>query len=809
MTVAGNTAGTGNNPLSGLQNTLGNLFGGNNQTQNQTQNQQQTSSANTADFTTNNDTGLQIRTVYPPITPDKLVGVYDAPVPTLSLPNLKLDKITTSNVKNKNISGYLKAIEQKITATEKLMKDIVKLQNLQIVTEKEVSERKSELYQNTFEEYLLDKTVDFRDKKKKSCTCINLPDKAPAAPPIVAPIGGGSPAPTTVPDTSTSAQPSTTPAPAPAPTPSPIFDPGGFQDPQFSPNTPPAPKQAPPGQLPPWLNLPPIPIPPIPRLPDLEGLGGLASEKMGDYGKLFGIDATSFASVIAKLKPIGEKLKQPITEENKKALIDNALAIAEGAGMTAQQAMMLITALFGAAALAVGQALTGLEVPNYAKGAIVPYASGGLPGGDLELYSAESQSYFRDISNKISNQIASDVPVGPHTPLPHPGYVKPQGSFIPKPNLRGMPGPTGKSMPWGYDPTKMLAKGGLVQRYADGGSWLPGTGKVMSPKTVGNTTVAGYQNKFLGIPIGNPTFPRDSSGYSTGYSQAERSRYEQKNSNRQFINAGGPFPKLVKKQNVVADAFSNFGSNVQTIQSAAKRKEEMMRELGYEPDGYVNLLGTPVGKKAGGGILSQLNKFNPMAHLLQLSDKVRSTLIPAPKVSKPKIGSLPASARQVTQYPEGVSTGVGGGNMGAYVPNKSSNILPMSSPITKQSPQTPVKVDPFASELDQYNTLIKQGKTEEAEALGQQIWSRKYADTSMTRPKTDNPLLTNNLEKSQNKLTSNSSTKQNTIPLPPDYIKIPGKKNTIMEKNDDTMLPPPGISRPAGPFTRDMVNFDR
>ena len=35
---------------------------------------------------------------------------------------------------------------------------------------------------------------------------------------------------------------------------------------------------------------------------------------------------------------------------------------------------------------------------------------------------------------------------------------------------------------------------------------------------------------------------------------------------------------------------------------------------------------------------------------------------------KPKIGSLPSSARQVTQYPQGVSTGVGGGNAGASRP---------------------------------------------------------------------------------------------------------------------------------------------
>jgi hypothetical protein len=36
-----------------------------------------------------------------------------------------------------------------------------------------------------------------------------------------------------------------------------------------------------------------------------------------------------------------------------------------------------------------------------------------------------------------------------------------------------------------------------------------------------------------------------------------------------------------------------------------------------------------------------------------------------PAAAKPQIGSLPTSARQVTQYPAGVSTGVGGGTAGA------------------------------------------------------------------------------------------------------------------------------------------------
>jgi hypothetical protein len=45
---------------------------------------------------------------------------------------------------------------------------------------------------------------------------------------------------------------------------------------------------------------------------------------------------------------------------------------------------------------------------------------------------------------------------------------------------------------------------------------------------------------------------------------------------------------------VVGDAFKNFGRNVQTIKGSARRQEIMMRQMGYEPDGYVNLRGQPI-----------------------------------------------------------------------------------------------------------------------------------------------------------------------------------------------------------------------
>ena len=48
--------------------------------------------------------------------------------------------------------------------------------------------------------------------------------------------------------------------------------------------------------------------------------------------------------------------------------------------------------------------------------------------------------------------------------------------------------------------------------------------------------------------------------------------------------------------------------------------------------------------------------------------------------ARPKIGTLPSSARQVTQYPQGVSTGVGGGNAGASRPSAAVPARPVARP---------------------------------------------------------------------------------------------------------------------------------
>lgn len=70
-------------------------------------------------------------------------------------------------------------------------------------------------------------------------------------------------------------------------------------------------------------------------------------------------------------------------------------------------------------------------------------------------------------------QGGGEVPQGPFTPLPSPGYVRPQGSFIPKPILR-LPGPMpGSTLPFGWNPFIGLQGGGSIKENT--GMNIPGT----------------------------------------------------------------------------------------------------------------------------------------------------------------------------------------------------------------------------------------------------------------------------------------------------------------------------------------------
>lgn len=147
---------------------------------------------------------------------------------------------------------------------------------------------------------------------------------------------------------------------------------------------------------------------------------------------------------------------------------------------------------------------------------------------------------------------------------------------------------------------QLAQNGGIIGALANMG--LPGTGTVMAPK--GHNL--GFQDKIFGINIGN----RRRLGVTETYNQESVDRYNRlrrAGGNRDYLRKGyrgrhysytpsaQPVqPSSSSSSSLVGDAFKNFGRNVQTIKGAAKRQEEMMRELGYEPDGYVNLRGQPI-----------------------------------------------------------------------------------------------------------------------------------------------------------------------------------------------------------------------
>ena len=165
-----------------------------------------------------------------------------------------------------------------------------------------------------------------------------------------------------------------------------------------------------------------------------------------------------------------------------------------------------------------------------------------------------------------------------------------------------------------------LGPGGV---YAQGGGlldFLPGTGRVMAPLSGGpkdirgvRQTVAGYQNKFLGMNIGKPSFPGGSYGQ---YSQQENRRYYERTGRKKYfiptdfgnyrsgihgLYTAPQSQAQSQSRSSGLDPFRKFGSNVQTLKDYSKRQEEMMRQMGHKPSGYVNIFGQPIIKRESGG----------------------------------------------------------------------------------------------------------------------------------------------------------------------------------------------------------------
>jgi hypothetical protein len=157
---------------------------------------------------------------------------------------------------------------------------------------------------------------------------------------------------------------------------------------------------------------------------------------------------------------------------------------------------------------------------------------------------------------------------------------------------------------------QLAAGGGLIKRtiktFQGGGMvggalnqlgrFLPGTGSVIAPRY----TEMGFQNKFLGIPLNRRVLNQQA---GERLSPKAVNRYNQAPTAPSTIRPWSAFDSTqvsVPKSrgtsggSFVGDAFKNFGANVKTIKGAAKRQEVMMREMGVEPSGYVNLRGQPI-----------------------------------------------------------------------------------------------------------------------------------------------------------------------------------------------------------------------
>ena len=154
----------------------------------------------------------------------------------------------------------------------------------------------------------------------------------------------------------------------------------------------------------------------------------------------------------------------------------------------------------------------------------------------------------------------------------------------------------GTNVPKMVNNVQLASGGGLVGNALDflGNLGLPGTGRVMAPRYAD----MGYQNKLLGLNLNRVRLPQIP---GKQFSPQQVQRYNQSPSAAGTIRDWSPydpvqvsFPRPRPTGSFVGNAFKNFGTNIKTIKGAAKRQEIMMRQMGVEPSGYVNLRGQPV-----------------------------------------------------------------------------------------------------------------------------------------------------------------------------------------------------------------------
>lgn len=307
--------------------------------------------------------------------------------------------------------------------------------------------------------------------------------------------------------------------------------------------------------------------------PSLLGAAALFFTPLGKFAKVVVRTVRFLLPTITKLGKLLLKTKvgRAITAATTITALAAALASQRQASVE-QQSDTLVDEL------SVDSGLFGLNFFGLNEGGMLPEKN----IGDLRnntMLPDRSASGLRDSDGRITRTSGLDITgAGPDTQLiaAAPGEI-----VIPKNtvemygsdyfmNMIRSSGSTG--VPEMINGIQLANQGGMV-----GGLRLPGTGRVMKRRMPSSSQGGGQmesQFKFLGIPIPGTeriepmTGRRDTTQYKTA-----------------------PKPK---SRSFVGDAFVNFGKNIQTIKDYGRRQEEMMRQLGVEPDGYTNLRGNPV-----------------------------------------------------------------------------------------------------------------------------------------------------------------------------------------------------------------------
>jgi hypothetical protein len=232
------------------------------------------------------------------------------------------------------------------------------------------------------------------------------------------------------------------------------------------------------------------------------------------------------------------------------------------------------------------------------QGGIIPsYNEGGM--------TAKNISGLRDTDGRITKSSGLDITgAGPDTQLiaAAPGEI-----VIPRETVQKYGSGTFMDMIRSSGKTGIPDMVNGIQ-LANQGGMIGGFGRVMAPRTDGKNRWAsdGARSVFQMFGRNVPGTERPatySSSDVNGYNQLNLQRSIQMGQSYKPLSGGGfgiaPTIKTVSKKpsqgrNFVQDAFANFGQNVQTIKQTTIKQEQIMRQMGVEPDGYVNLRGQPI-----------------------------------------------------------------------------------------------------------------------------------------------------------------------------------------------------------------------